>query len=430
MIDYIAVITGIMQALFHLLIVRKAIEVLLGESKKGKVRYILWCGFLVFSFLGIVKPEFKGAILLLGNLVFITVISVVTRTAPFKIKLFFSIIIVAVWSLEEVLIVFLVQLVKIDKIVSGQLLVFLTQLIMLLIVVFLERTRREKYLRDISIKGFLLLAWIPVVSIYIIGVITRIAQAHKSYDGFASCVSALLLLTNYIIFELYELINKDLQIQSNNKLFVQQIEMCERQTSEQESMYNELRRYRHDMKNHLTSLRGLIESGDNSVAKKYVERLLSDVVMHKNGEIAQTGNIVIDSLVNSKYAIAVDSGISFNANLFIPNKMMFKNEHLVIILGNLLDNAIEACQYRKEESKYIKLDMSYEKNMLHICVKNSGSGIKHKVIDGLIQTTKKDRVNHGMGLMSVKKAAQVYEGELLLKDKEQEFVAMVILYEV
>ena len=90
-------------------------------------------------------------------------------------------------------------------------------------------------------------------------------------------------------------------------------------------------------------------------------------------EISHTGNIVVDSLVNHKYALAQKDGIQFEARVFIPSVLPFQSGHLAIIFGNLLENALEACRKLPQEQRYIILEATYIKEMLQICIKNSSS---------------------------------------------------------
>nr|WP_243150664.1 ATP-binding protein [Pseudobutyrivibrio xylanivorans] len=126
--------------------------------------------------------------------------------------------------------------------------------------------------------------------------------------------------------------------------------------------------------------------------------------------------------------MAKELGIEFTSNVFIPTELPFKNENIVIILGNLLENAIEAC-VKVDNNKYIGLEMGYEKNMLQICIKNSFTGEIKKNSAGDIETTKEDKENHGMGILSIKMAAKEYDGDVLIKNQKDEFTVVVVLYE-
>ncbi|WP_163927205.1 MULTISPECIES: sensor histidine kinase [Pseudobutyrivibrio] len=351
-----------------------------------------------------------------------------TKKASLLMKIFSVIVIFTIWTTVESLIGITIESIGISYIVSERVADFLSQMSVLLIVITIEKYKKDRFSKDISLKTFIMLAWIPVVSIYFEIVSVEVSRKYPNYDGFAAIASVVLLLTNYVIFDAYDWVNRTVQLRAQNKLFVQQIQLCSRQTAEQEATYKELRRLRHDMKNHLTSLLGMIDSGSTNDARDYIENLLNDGKLIKTGDISRTGNIVVDSLINYKYSMAKELGIEFTSNVFIPTELPFKNENIVIILGNLLENAIEAC-VKVDNNKYIGLEMGYEKNMLQICIKNSFTGEIKKNSAGDIETTKEDKENHGMGILSIKMAAKEYDGDVLIKNQKDEFTVVVVLYE-
>ena len=402
--------------------------VLLGSGKKDIISNILWVLYYIYVATTMNIFSFRGTYLLIGNMLFVFTIAIVTKKASLLMKIFSVIIIFTIWTTVESLIGITIDRIGISFIVSDRVSDFLSQISVLLIVITIEKYKKDRFSKDISLKTFIMLAWIPVVSIYFEIVSVEVSRKYPNYDGFAAIASVVLLLTNYVMFDAYDWVNRTVQLRAQNKLFVQQIQLCSRQTAEQEATYKELRRLRHDMKNHLTSLLGMIDSGSTNDARDYIENLLNDGKLIKTGDISRTGNIVVDSLINYKYSMAKELGIDFNANVFIPTELPFKNENIVIILGNLLENAIEAC-VKVDNNRYIGLEMGYEKNMLQICIKNSYTGEIKKNIAGDLETTKEDKENHGMGILSIKMAAKEYDGDVLVKNEGKDFAVVVVLYE-
>ncbi len=130
--------------------------------------------------------------------------------------------------------------------------------------------------------------------------------------------------------------------------------------------------------------------------------------------ISRTDNIVVDSLVNSKYAVAIREQIKFEVDIHIPMQLPFKSADLCILLGNILDNAIEASVMLDQERRYIKFFMKYEKNTLIITVINAYNGELLRNGSGKIITNKGDSENHGIGLESVRKVTKNITVQLLL----------------
>ena len=112
----------------------------------------------------------------------------------------------------------------------------------------------------------------------------------------------------------------------------------------------------------------------------------------------------------------------------MPSVLPFKSEHLVIILGNLLENAFDACMKVQPKGRFIRLDMSFEKNMLKIGIKNSCIYENRRDRYGKFFSTKHDAEHHGIGLASVEQAVKGYEGEVIIDDKGNQFNVDVIMY--
>lgn len=145
-------------------------------------------------------------------------------------------------------------------------------------------------------------------------------------------------------------------------------------------------------------------------------------------EVANSGNIVIDSLLGYWYVTAQKKGIDFSLDIKIPMKMEFKGADICLILGNLLENAVEAAE-RVKKKKYIKIQMKYDKGNLLIFLMNSYQGRLIKMKDERLKSTKSDAGNHGVGLPSVYRAAAKYNGTVTVDDSIPErFLVRVVLY--
>lgn len=137
---------------------------------------------------------------------------------------------------------------------------------------------------------------------------------------------------------------------------------------------------------------------------------------------------MIDSIVDYWQRTAKSEGIEFYSDLNIPMELPFKGADLSLILGNLLENAVEAAP-KAEKRKYIRLFIKYDKNNLLITVENSYKGKLIKKRGQELATTKSDVENHGIGLPSVKRTVARYHGSVFIDDKIQErFLIRVILY--
>lgn len=144
--------------------------------------------------------------------------------------------------------------------------------------------------------------------------------------------------------------------------------------------------------------------------------------------ISNSGNIVIDSLIGYWYVTAQNKKIIFKTDICIPMIMPFKGADLSLILGNLLENAVEAAE-KVEENRYINVKMKFDKNNLLLFVDNSYKGKLLKTRDNRLKSTKSDAENHGVGLASVYRAVAKYHGSVVIEDSEPgKFKIRIVLY--
>jgi signal transduction histidine kinase len=184
------------------------------------------------------------------------------------------------------------------------------------------------------------------------------------------------------------------------------------------------RQFRHDMKNRIQILNNIAEHGDISELKKY----LSEVeAKHKEYEVfSNTGNLIIDSIINSKLGDAAEKGIRVTASVMIPAAIGVNTDDMVVIFGNLLDNAIEASE-RVKNSKYIDLFVSYEEGCMILRIRNNFDKVK---IDkaGDFVTRKEDDALHGIGIKSVKSTVAKYDGIIEFATDGTEFTVDIMIY--
>lgn len=254
--------------------------------------------------------------------------------------------------------------------------------------------------------------------------INYLLTGNKRNESWTSLV--IILLINIVTFKLYLILSKEKELQKYNTVYAQQLELCNQHMREKETVMMEFRNARHDMKQHFIVLIELLTKEDNQKAIEYLRKLINIEPLSKLG-ISRTDNIVVDSLVNSKYAVAIREQIKFEVDIHIPMQLPFKSADLCILLGNILDNAIEASVMLDQERRYIKFFMKYEKNTLIITVINAYNGELLRNGSGKIITNKGDSENHGIGLESVRKVTKKYHGSVVIEPGTQKFTIKIVL---
>lgn len=161
--------------------------------------------------------------------------------------------------------------------------------------------------------------------------------------------------------------------------------------------------YAHDTKNHLAAIRQL---SVNSQVQGYVDRLYSELDRYTRN--CHSGNKLLDVILN-RYALECEEeGLRFEYDVKVCNLRDIEDMDLVTILGNLLDNSLEAA--RKSHEKSVYLETSLRNTYQVILIQNSS--LPPKEAHGRLQTTKRDHDIHGFGLKSVTRCLRKYHGDL------------------
>lgn len=197
-----------------------------------------------------------------------------------------------------------------------------------------------------------------------------------------------------------------------------QTQLLEQSLKEQENTFALWRKSIHDYKNTVLALEAMLNNGETDKLSSYLEKE-SKAFMHR-AEYIHTGNSTIDTVINTKFAIAKEQGIDYTVNAVIPKKSPINDIHLAAILGNLIDNAIEASE--KEAEPYIDIEITTAQSFLIIKIIN-----KCTIPPKTSETTKRDRSMHGIGLKSVRQIIEDYDGEFDLIFKNGQAIAKIMI---
>ncbi len=222
----------------------------------------------------------------------------------------------------------------------------------------------------------------------------------------------------------------NLEIQKQQIVFDKQIELYKEQIRERREADLNIKNIKHDMKNHLICIWECLEQENWYYAKKYVDNLMNNSDFFKSSYGINSGNIVIDALLNHKNTMMKQLQIKMDIHLEIPDNLQFNDVDICVILGNCLDNSIEAVSKIEDKRKRIvKIEIIYRKNNLLIKIANSYIGKLKKDKYGNLLSTKADKENHGIGLYSVKKVVSKYDGIMNNRIDDQMFIIQILLYE-
>ena len=210
----------------------------------------------------------------------------------------------------------------------------------------------------------------------------------------------------------------------------QQVKAMKKRLEEAENFYGSIRKVRHEMKNHMANIKGLAGAGEYGEIEDYVRRM--DETMQELEYKYVTGNAVTDVIINDKCRRAEKAGIRFDADFRYGGEIPVFD--MGIILNNLLDNAIEACEKLKTGKGFIHLSLKQKKQFLLLEVENSFDGaVPVQSGGGLALPTTKQSIlpgiiaEHGIGLENVRDVAEKYFGGVNIKVKGDVFHVTVML---
>ena len=201
-----------------------------------------------------------------------------------------------------------------------------------------------------------------------------------------------------------------------------QTDLIEKHCDEVQNIYKTMRGWRHDYHNHIQTLLALC--GDEERTREYLWKLNDDLTTVDT--VIKTGNVMIDAILNSKLSLMKSKGIEVNAKAIVPEKLAVSEIDLCTIIGNLLDNAMEAvlCQPDQNE-RFIRVFIGILKEQLYISVYNSTYGELKKTKNKYVST--KSSENHGFGLMRVDRIVEKYKGFVNRQNEEGVFATEVML---
>lgn len=205
-------------------------------------------------------------------------------------------------------------------------------------------------------------------------------------------------------------------------------DLLERQVQEVENLYRQIRGMRHDLRNHAQTMQAYLKLGQTELLGDYLGELSDSFEQVDN--VLRTGNVMADAILNSKLSLAQSQGVAVHAKAAVPAASVIPDVSLCTILGNLLDNAMEACLRLPDPGeRFMRVYIAPMKGQLYVSVTNSAPG--RAVSENgryLSAKTGRDRwARHGFGLSQIDRAAKLCGGYVNRQQEEGVFSTEVML---
>ena len=290
----------------------------------------------------------------------------------------------------------------------------LPNIFMVLIIILMGIFTKSKN-KSVPLRYWLLLFIVPLTTLGTLTVyqyyIDRLAPGEE-INAYIIISTIGLVVINILIFFLFSKLQNQLELQRNQILISTQMRLEKQSFQKMEESYNRTREIRHDMKNHILSLKGMAENGDKAQLLDYLEKMTD--ALEEATYISMSKNSAIDAIINEKLLTAQKNNISTHFDVIPLNLENVPSMDICTILSNALDNAIEACiKIDNPADRYINVKISAE-NGIFISVSNPSIEAPKKRA-GIFISSKKDKENHGLGLKSIKRTVDKHGGDMLVK---------------
>ncbi len=406
--------------LFRLYIVGMLFRVFfdVAASRNRKIaRYVCYVVYYVGNSMCFLVWALSPNVIMLSNIIG-SLLVVATYIGAWKYRIIAVVVSVATYIICENLMYYLLVGLGMEYVIIIGILP--TDLMFFFMILVLEKVVNIKSGENIPLIEWLFIILIPLCSLFV-----SIFVLEQCHDQLLIAIGGIIMiLIDVFVFYLIDRIQEMHKRQMDLALLEQQNQAYENQMALSKESERKITALRHDMKNHLLSLQQMIKHQQCREAEAYLKELFSD--METNATFVDTGNSVVDGLLNIKLGQAAEMGADISSEIQIPEKLSMNLKDFSILMGNLLDNALRALE-QCGEGKYLKITMKEEFGKFFIKIENSHCGEVKKAGNAFLTTKGKQR-GHGIGLKNVRRVVEQYDGQMDIEDTGSIFSVKLIMF--
>lgn len=309
--------------------------------------------------------------------------------------------------------------------VQGSLFVLLGKIILFFIVLLIWKTTRKYGNTHISDLDWIKFTFFPIYTICtIVGMIFVLDKPNsKNKDMIYFVIAFGLIGMNFIVFYLInDILKKETKIRKEQMLRIQMKNQTQMYYALSENYENQ-RKQTHEYKNQILCIESLLQRNKLHELAQYIKQIGSEIEAETDS--ISTNHVIADAILNTKYIEMLKKDIIFVFRINDLSKLSMEDKDIVIILSNLLNNAIEACEKCKNK-KIVKLKFMLEDDTIIISTKNTYDGVL-LMQENEYLTTKKDNNNHGIGIGNIISVIKRYHGDYVIKTDNNEFQFSIII---
>lgn len=299
-----------------------------------------------------------------------------------------------------------------------------TTIMFLSILVFFIRFKTNGRIIQFSYAYYVFLTILALTEGLTIGILERIyEQTEYAASVYVLIILSLIIMIVNVIVVVFLAVSNDGYKQRDivNQEYLKQ----------QEKHYNylkeineDIRSFKHDYTSHMLNIRKYNDEKSYDELDAYVKRITKDMHLLENRVSVNDG--IVDAILNQYAYEAEESGIRFSVYGTFTNKSIIEPYDLCVIFSNLVKNAMDAA--KESEEKYVKVYIKRNEEYINFKVENSFGGNLIKE-NGKYNTTKADKINHGLGLENVKRSVEKYNGNIFFGDVKHKFMVNIEIKE-
>lgn len=241
---------------------------------------------------------------------------------------------------------------------------------------------------------------------------------HMACNGY----KYLMLFSSFIFIYFFQSIYNRISRSFENDTKEFQNQVMGHHYEEVKSIYLNMRGWRHDYHNHIQTLKAYLALEHYDRIESYLGELEADLAKVDN--LVKSGNLMVDAILNSKLSLAKGYGIEVKCKVLVPEHIRISDIDICVLLGNLLDNAIEACNEIDTEKRFIRIYGDIVQKQFYFFILNSS--IENLNFNQKNYVSEK-RGEHGHGLKRVNLTVDKYDGYIKLKNEPGVFATEIMI---
>ena len=297
--------------------------------------------------------------------------------------------------------------------------------ILVVIICYKYRGRLIEIMNLLRDRDWLYILFISFFSSLILTITVRESGMQENYyvDLMVICIDVTIVILDFAIVGLFiQSIKKQKNIIENEAILAS----VKKEMALYKPISDNLERQRrksHEFNNQMAAIKGMLEQGQISKLQEYVSGIVEKEI-NIPAEF-DTKHPIINAILNTKYEESRNKEINFIMKISDLSCITIKDEDIVVLLSNLLNNAIEACEKSKE--KMIKMKFVIEDNQIILSVRNTISDMPTSVDGKLVSTKKDEEDGHGIGMENIAEVVEKYSGKYVIDFDEKWFAVSMII---